>query len=250
MICLANCLSSHIKPFLQRMIKLYTNRFIYWKWGDSPITNLYTVNFIRWKVCRHLTFIIISQFVLKLHHTTQNQVIYFFSHYKQLISYFYIAMRRCHEEGNLQKKEFNWAFSARRLGSIMAEERHGEGKQELGVHVLIFSKESTLRMAQVFWNHTPITYLLQWGHPSLSFPNSCTNWEQYSHIWACGNHSHVKYHRCFTDTCWIIFLHTYPVIYAVIDSLVYVFQVCYCLQRALEEIFSSMQAHLLLCLPS
>lgn len=141
MLCLANCLSSRIKPFLQTMIKLYTNRIIYWKWGDSHITNLYTVDLIRWKVCRHLTLIIIAQFISKLHHFTQYQVIYFFSNYKQLISYFiFLWEGTYHEEGNLQKKEFNWAFDSRGLGSMIAEERHGDGKQQLGAHVLIWNK--------------------------------------------------------------------------------------------------------------
>lgn len=67
-------------------------------------------------------------------------------------------------------------------------------------------------------NCSPVTHLLQRAHPSLYFPNSCTNWDQCSHVWACGDHSYVKYFRCFTGTFWINFLCTYPVIYAVIAS--------------------------------
>lgn len=53
---------------------------------------------------------------------------------------FYTAVRRYHEEGNLQKKAFNWASSARGLGSMTAEERLGFGKQQLGAHVLVCSR--------------------------------------------------------------------------------------------------------------
>lgn len=99
-------------------------------------------------------------------------------------SYYSIAVKRCHDEGNFKKKTFRWGLAYSFRGWVyivmvrcMAADRqtwHWSSSWSLTPSWQVIGRARETGSDLGFWNleaHPQWTYLLQWGHISKSFLN-------------------------------------------------------------------------------